>query len=50
VDLFKRTQAMDAEVNRINGSAPSGHGRRLVRVELAARGLPAPLMKPRRCA
>src|SRR5450759_867893 len=39
VDLFSRAEAVDREVSRINGSAPSGEHRRLRQVELVARGL-----------
>jgi hypothetical protein len=39
VDLFERTEAVDKEVSRINGSAPSCEQRRLRQVELVARGL-----------
>ena len=39
VDLFERIEAVDKEVSRINGSAPSGEHRRLRQVELVARGL-----------
>ena len=39
VDLFERIEAVDKEVLRINGSAPSGRHRRLRQVELVARGL-----------
>jgi hypothetical protein len=39
VDLFERIEAVDKEVSRINGSAPSGGHRRLRQVELVARGL-----------
>ena len=39
VDLFSRAEAVDKEVSRINGSAPSGEHRRLRQVELVARGL-----------
>jgi hypothetical protein len=38
VDLFSRAEAVDREVSRINGSAPSGE-HRLRQVELVARGL-----------
>lgn len=40
VDLLDRIEACDREVDRVNGSAPSGdHRRRLLGVELTARGL-----------
>ena len=39
VDLFESAKAVDKEVSRINGSAPLGEHRRLLRVELTARGL-----------
>ena len=39
VDLFECIEAVDKEVSRINGSAPSGEHRRLRQVELIARGL-----------
>jgi hypothetical protein len=39
VDLFESAEAVDEEVSHINGSAPSGEHRRLLGVELAARGL-----------
>ena len=39
VDLFERIEAVDKEVSRINGSAPSCEHRRLRQVELVARGL-----------
>ena len=39
VDLFERIEVIDKEVSRINGSAPSGEHRRLLQVELVARGL-----------
>jgi hypothetical protein len=38
-DIFQRAAEVDRECSRINGSAPSGERRRLVRVELAARGV-----------
>jgi hypothetical protein len=41
VDLFKRIAECDREVSRINGSAPSDEHRRLLEVELHARGLDA---------
>jgi hypothetical protein len=39
VDLFSRSEAVDREVSRINGSAPPGEHHRLRQVELVARGL-----------
>jgi hypothetical protein len=39
VDLFERIEAVDKEASRINGSAPSCEHRRLLGVELSARGL-----------
>jgi hypothetical protein len=39
VDLFRRAEAVDKEVSRVNGSAPSGEHRRLRQAELVARGL-----------
>jgi hypothetical protein len=39
VDLFGSAKAVDEEVSRINGSAPPGEHRRLLGVELTARGL-----------
>jgi hypothetical protein len=39
VDLFGSAKSVDEEVSRINGSAPPGEHRRLLRVELTARGL-----------
>jgi hypothetical protein len=39
VDLFESAKAVDEEVSRINGSAPPGEHRRLLGVELTARGL-----------
>src|ERR1700722_13411058 len=39
VDLFRRVDAIDAECARVNGIAPRGEVRRLVGVELTARGL-----------
>jgi hypothetical protein len=39
VDLFGRAQAVDKEISRINGSAPTGEHRRLLGVELTARDL-----------
>jgi len=39
VDLFDRMAVVDKEVGRVNGSAPNGIHRRLLGVELAARGL-----------
>jgi hypothetical protein len=39
VDLLTRVKACDAEVGRINGSAPDGVRRRLHEVELVARNL-----------
>jgi hypothetical protein len=39
VDLFERMEAVDKEVGRVNGSAPRGEHRRLLEVELTARGL-----------
>jgi hypothetical protein len=41
VDLFKRISECDGEISRINGAAPSGEHRRLLEVELHARGLDA---------
>jgi hypothetical protein len=38
-DLFHRVEAVDADVTRINGSAPAGEKRRLLGVELHARNL-----------
>ena len=38
-DLFRRAKAIDQECSRINGEAPAGEHRRLVGVELTARGL-----------
>jgi hypothetical protein len=38
-DLFERMVQCDRECSRINGSAPPGDHRRLLRVELAARGV-----------
>jgi len=39
VELFSRAEAVDKEVSRVNGSAPAGEHRRLLGVELSARGL-----------
>ena len=39
VDLFESAKAVDEAVSRINGSAPPGEHRRLLRVELTARSL-----------
>jgi len=39
IDLFRRAEAIDKEVSRVNGSAPYGEHRRLLEVELTARGL-----------
>lgn len=39
VDLLRRVEDCDREVSRINGSAPSGDYRRLLGVELIARGI-----------
>jgi hypothetical protein len=39
VDLFESAKAVDEKVSRINGSAPPGEHRRLLGVELTARGL-----------
>jgi hypothetical protein len=39
VDLFTRIAACDREVGRINGSAPGFDRRRLLGVELTARGI-----------
>jgi hypothetical protein len=39
IDLFERMKAVDKEVGRVNGSAPYGNHRRLLEVELTARGL-----------
>ena len=39
IDLFARIAKADAEVNRINSTAPEGESRRLRGVELAARSL-----------
>jgi hypothetical protein len=39
VDLSESAKAVDEEVSRINGSAPPGEHRRLLGVELTARGL-----------
>jgi predicted transcriptional regulator len=39
IDFFHRTEAVDKEVSRINGSAPNGEYRRLLGVELTARDL-----------
>jgi hypothetical protein len=39
VDLFGSAKAVDEEVSRVNGSAPPGEHRRLLGVELTARGL-----------
>jgi hypothetical protein len=39
IDLLRRTETCDREVGRINGSVPDGDGRRLLGVELTARGL-----------
>ena len=39
VDLFRRVEAVDKEVSRVNGSARAGEHRRLLGVELTARGL-----------
>jgi hypothetical protein len=38
-DLFHRMEAIDRESSRINGLAPPGDHRRLLKVELAARGV-----------
>jgi hypothetical protein len=38
-DLFRRAAECDRECSRINGSAPPGDRRRLLKVELAARGV-----------
>ena len=38
-DLFHRAKAIDQECSRINGEAPAGEKRRLLGVELTARGL-----------
>jgi hypothetical protein len=39
VDLFDQMEALDKEIGRVNGSAPRGEHRRLLEVELTARGL-----------
>jgi hypothetical protein len=39
VDVLTRSKACDAEVSRINGSAPAGVALRLREVELVARNL-----------
>ena len=41
VDLFRRAEAVDKEVSRVNGSAPAGEHRRLRQTELVARGFEA---------
>jgi hypothetical protein len=38
-DIFQRAAEVDRECSRINGSAPPGDHRRLLRVELTARGV-----------
>jgi hypothetical protein len=38
-DMFQRAKAIDQECSRINGEAPAGEHRRLLGVELTARGL-----------
>jgi hypothetical protein len=38
-DLFRRTEALDQECDRINSEAPKGESRRLLGVELTARNL-----------
>jgi hypothetical protein len=42
VDLFRRAAECDRECSRINGSAPDGEYRRLLGVELTARGVTMP--------
>jgi hypothetical protein len=44
-DLFRRAAECDRECSRINGSAPNNEHRRLLRVELTARGVEA-LLQP----
>jgi hypothetical protein len=39
IDLLRGAEEIDKEVSRINGAAPSGEHRRLLEVELTARGL-----------
>ena len=46
LDLFQRVAVMDAEISRINISAPYGVSDRLARTELVARGLSDPIMQP----
>jgi hypothetical protein len=45
VDLFQRAAECDRECSRINGAAPAGEHRRLLKVELTARGVKG-LMQP----
>jgi hypothetical protein len=45
VDLFQRAAECDRECSRINGAAPYGEHRRLLKVELTARGVKG-LMQP----